>query len=335
MKKGQAVFRTVSGMYYPDTCEGLQKAADKNEVVLNAFVNGDYPGIPFPGNTLPGVQSVGYWNSLQEQKWGLPWHRNEGIEITFLENGALHFFIGKQRYELKPNTLTITRPWQPHKVGDPNIGLCKLHWIILDVGVRRPHQPWQWPEWLLLSPAEKEELTVFLSHNEAPVWENMQDIQAEFHEIGDIILRQEPSGSFTFMTLTLNELLYKLLTLLKRRQPSLKKRLTSKTRNVELFLEEIEHDYNRPWTVDSMAKECHLGKTAFIEYFKRITNMTPLQYLNYLRVKKAKMLLKDNEHLSVLDIALECGFSSSQYFASIFKRFTGQTPSDIRKNTGE
>lgn len=330
MKEEQAVFQTGSSTYYPDTCEGLRKAAGRNDVELEAYVHGDYPGTPFPDEVLPSVQTVGYWNSLQEQQWGLPWHRNEGIEITFLENGHLDFFVGNQQKLLVPNTLTITRPWQPHKLGNPTIGLCKLHWVIIDVGVRRPHQQWKWPEWILLSPSEKEELTILLSHNEKPVWENMQAIQQEFHEIGKIICKQHEMESFTFLTLKLNELCYRLLNLLKEIQPPLKKRLTSNSRNLELFLDELETEPEQPWTIESMARECGLGKTAFMEYFKRVTNMTPSQYLNYVRVKKGKKLLENEKTLSILDIAMECGFSSSQYFASIFKKYTGKTPSEVK-----
>ena len=81
-----------------------------------------------------------------------------------------------------------------------------------------------------------------------------------------------------------------------------------------------------------MAAECGLGKTSFMDNFKRVTNMTPFYYLNYIRVKKGRKLLETDHTMSILEVALECGFSSSQYFASIFKRFTGMTPSEIRKN---
>jgi AraC-like DNA-binding protein len=332
MSNRYAVFQTATRNYYPDTCVGLREASSKQEVELKAYIHGDYPGTPFPEGVLLGVQSVGYWNSLQEQKWGLPWHRNEGIELTFLENGHMDFSVGNNKFILEPNALTITRPWQPHKVGNPNIGPCKLHWIILDVGVRRPHQEWLWPDWLQLTKREEKHLTILLSHHEEPVWPLMKSMRPVFQEIGHIITEQSSLDSFTLLKLKLNELFYRLLIELRQIEPPLTKRLTSTMRNVELFLEDLEREPERPWTIEGMARECGLGKTVFMENFKRITNMTPTHYLNYLRVKKSKKLLESRSEFSVLDIAMECGFSSSQYFASIFKRFTGMTPSDIRKN---
>ena len=183
MNNTPAVFSYDRGFFWADTCEGLRTAASRKEVELEALARGEYPGKQLEETALPGVRTVGYWNSQQEQSWGLPIHRNEGIELTFLENGSLDFSVQESRYLLKPNTLTITRPWQPHQVGNPNIGPCKLHWVILDVGVRRPHQEWAWPDWLLLDEGEKRRLTILLSHNEQPVLQAMDPLKSCFQEI--------------------------------------------------------------------------------------------------------------------------------------------------------
>ena len=110
-------------------------------------------GAKAPPHTLPGVKSLGFWDADHRQDWGLDWHRNEGIELTLLESGRLPFSVDGQDLDLKPGDLTITRPWQLHRVGRPHVTACRLHFLILDVGVRRPHQRWKWPPWLVLSPA--------------------------------------------------------------------------------------------------------------------------------------------------------------------------------------
>ena len=46
--------------------------------------------------------------------------------------------------------------------------------------------------------------------------------------------------------------------------------------------------------------------------------MTPTQYLNHLRLEQAARMLKNNEQKSITEIALQCGFYSSQYFATVF-----------------
>jgi hypothetical protein len=57
------------------------------------------------------------------------------------------------------------------------MGPNHLHWLIIDVGVRRPNQDWKWPRWLLLSAAELAELAEKLRHNEDPVWQTSADVR--------------------------------------------------------------------------------------------------------------------------------------------------------------
>jgi AraC family transcriptional regulator, 4-hydroxyphenylacetate 3-monooxygenase operon regulatory protein len=82
---------------------------------------------------LPGVCLVGFWDAERDQQWGLDWHRNEGIEMTFLEAGTLSYADGSLEHRLVPGNLTIARPWQPHRVGDPRIAASRYHFLIIDV----------------------------------------------------------------------------------------------------------------------------------------------------------------------------------------------------------
>ena len=52
-------------------------------------------------------------------------------------------------------------------------------------------------------------------------------------------------------------------------------------------------------------------------------------YLNDFRIGKAKAMMVD-PRLNVKDIDIACGYSDSNYFARVFKRITGQTPSEYR-----
>jgi AraC family L-rhamnose operon regulatory protein RhaS len=62
--------------------------------------------------------------------------------------------------------------------------------------------------------------------------------------------------------------------------------------------------------------------------------MTPMQYLNDCRLDLASRFLRKSPGQSVLDIALACGFSSSQYFATVFTRRYGVSPSRFREALG-
>ena len=82
------------------------------------------------------------------------------LYLLFLATGAMSFTVDLRRYDLFAGSLTITRPWQLHKLGHPNIGPGRLYWLILDVGVRRPNQEWRWPNWVMLQREDLLELGV-------------------------------------------------------------------------------------------------------------------------------------------------------------------------------
>lgn len=71
-----------------------------------------------------------------------------------------------------------------------------------------------------------------------------------------------------------------------------------------------------------------------IDYFNRIflshTGFTVMAYVNYMRIKKATVLLRSTD-MSVLDIALEVGYDSHEGFIKAFKKVYGVTPNEYRR----
>jgi AraC family L-rhamnose operon regulatory protein RhaS len=287
-----------------------------------------------PARTLPGVKSIGFWDAPSDQSWGLPWHRNEGLEITLVETGTLGFAVKGEEHLLQPGDLTITRPWQPHCVGNPHVGAGRLHCLILDVAVRQPHQPWKWPRWVVLTEADREELTTMFRHNEQPVWHVGSTIRGCFQRIGQSVQSDNNGSNCSLLTIQLNELLVLLLDMFRRGSISLDATLSGSERTVSLFLADLrEHveDLARPWTVRLMARHCGLGTTRFIYHCRQLTNLTPLQYLNQQRTRAAAQMLTSDPHRSVTAVAMACGFSSSQHFATVFRRCHGLSPKAYRE----
>ena len=325
------IYQEQGKTYHVDSCAPLIDAVKHGDLELAALGRSSYPGDQIPDQVLPGLRSVGYWDAMQEQQWGLPWHRNEGIELSFLETGRMAFSIEEKELFLDPGSLAITRPWQPHKLGQPNIGIGRLHWIIIDVGVRQPHQEWNWPDWFIMMPEDLTELTAFLRENEQPVWPASKEIRDCFRQIGETVKDHKSPSRLAVYT---NELFLHLLELFREQKVSLNKSLTDAQRSVELFLDSLRGSITEEWTVDSMADCCGLGVTRFTHYCRRITNLTPQYYLNKLRLDVATQMLKNSPEKSITDIAFDCGFSSSQYFATAFKKQHQVSPSHYRKQQG-
>jgi AraC-like DNA-binding protein len=322
-------FLSDTEVFHADTCEPLREAVARKELSFDALARGTYPGRRLAAKSLPNIMSVGYWDARHDQRWGLDWHRNEGIEITYLARGKVPFAVDYIDYPLSRGNLTVTRPWQLHRVGNPNVSACRLHWVILDLGIRRPHQEWVWPDWLVISKPDMRELTRLLQHNEQPVWRADARMERCFENIGSSL--DSPSSQESKLRLHLNQLFLELLDLLRKQNLELDKTLSSRRRSVELFLRSLSNQAKIPWTLESMAEQCGLGRSRFTHYCYELTNMSPLEYLNRCRIEQACRLLSTHREKTVTDIAFECGFSSSQYFATVFRRYRGVAPNLFRK----
>src|SRR6478609_2518297 len=94
-----------------------------------------------------------------------------------------------------------------------------------------------------------------------------------------------------------------------------------------LIRDEILHQR----TVEEMATLVGLGTTLFNDTVKSYSGFSPVSYLINIRISEAIKLLKKSD-ISLTDIALDTGFYSSQHFSTTFKKLTGYTPSQFRKN---
>ena len=327
------VFQDQEQVYYADSCEPLKEAAERGDLWLRGWGRGNYPGRPLPTGTIPELRSVGVWDASKPQSWGLDTHCNEGIELTYVARGATPFEVDGRTWPLRQGDLTITRPWQFHRVGDPHIGSSRLIWLILDVGVRRPNQPWQWPDWLVCEPADLDALTTLLRHNEQPVWVASPQIARCFAQLDELLVEETPHALPAKLALRTNDLLLAILEMLQERHIALDAHLATSQRTVAMFLAELPRYAEKSWTLDSMAAQCGLSRSQFADYCKQITNMTPIAYLNSCRVKEAARLLRERPSLSITEAAFASGFNSSQYFATVFKAHTGQTPQRYRQES--
>ena len=331
VQNSRPVYREAGHIYRADNCRPLIEASKAGHVTLFGVGRSGYPGRRLGTEQLPGLRSAGYWNAGPGQTWGLPLHRNEGIEISFVADGQTAVEIDGRGRMLSHDEFMITRPWQPHQIGNPNVGSCRLIWMIVDVGVRRPHQAWNWPDWVVLDPVDRAFLTRCLRQNEQFIWRGSSEIRRCFLSIAQTVEMKASSTCISWLAVRINELLLAILDAFRERKIALRQTLTSAERTVRLFLQELEVALDRPWPLESMAESCHLGVTQFAHYFRAETNMTPSKYLNHARIRKACTMLVSQPETSITEIGSACGFSSSQYFTNVFRQQMQCAPREYRK----
>jgi AraC-like DNA-binding protein len=97
-------------------------------------------------------------------------------------------------------------------------------------------------------------------------------------------------------------------------------------------LRHIDSNLDSDISVDALALIAGLSRHYFVRAFKSVAGTTPHQYVLERRIERAKTLLTDSG-LSITQIAIEVGFANSSYFASMFKRIVGVSPTVYRSST--
>jgi AraC-like DNA-binding protein len=92
----------------------------------------------------------------------------------------------------------------------------------------------------------------------------------------------------------------------------------------------IEEHSAEPLTVTSVAEKFFVTPSYFAHFFKKKSGKSVIQYLNEVRILKARLLL-EQEDIAVSEIALQVGFDDINYFSRKFKQIVGQTPTDYKR----
>lgn len=92
----------------------------------------------------------------------------------------------------------------------------------------------------------------------------------------------------------------------------------------------MQMEYQNDHPVSYYAKTANLSVSRFIRKFKSTMNISPLKYVEKIRMDKSKELLTDTD-LTIYEISEVVGYNDPFYFSKVFKRNTGLSPSAYRK----
>lgn len=93
----------------------------------------------------------------------------------------------------------------------------------------------------------------------------------------------------------------------------------------------MEEHLQRDAKSEDLAALAGLSPARFHVHFKRITGSSPKDHLQRLRIEQAARRLWEAPDLTITEVAHEFGFSSSQYFATVFRRYLGVSPGRHRE----
>jgi AraC-like DNA-binding protein len=92
----------------------------------------------------------------------------------------------------------------------------------------------------------------------------------------------------------------------------------------------LRQHLHEPVGIADLVRHVGFSRARMFDMFKAQTGLTPNDYLQRMRIEKAQEQLRQTK-LSVTEIGLAVGFSSGQYFSTVFARYTGVSPTRFRK----
>jgi AraC family L-rhamnose operon regulatory protein RhaS len=261
-------------------------------------------------------------------------HKNQGMEITYVEKGVMEWMVKGRPEKVEAGSVFYTLPWQVHgslRSKEPD----NLVWHILfhlEKDYSTPHAHWQFRKNLGFTQEESKLLSTTLSSSKQhcfPATTTMRSLMPA--------LIAELQSTRELRDVLAITLLRALLVELKRIVNSEVTDIASYTRSeqrVQELITLLSSDCGQQWTLTTMAGHCGIRRTQLCKIFHKLTGSTPMEFLSRIRVEHAKTLLRRSD-TKIIDVAFECGYSSSQYFANSFKQATGVTPSVYRKGSGK
>ncbi len=108
------------------------------------------------------------------------------------------------------------------------------------------------------------------------------------------------------------------------------KRVSKEYLKLEKSIIYIENNLSQKLQTEHLAKMCYMGETQYRKLFKKEFGISPVKYINKLRINRAVSMLYSG-YYSISEISELCGFSDQKYFNRIFKSETGRAPAKYKK----
>ena len=250
---------------------------------------------------------------------------SEGLCVFYIHEGKFEWRLNEQQCCLFPGDVAIILPGQKFGSEKGILELGTIYWIEIKIRFKK-NGDLLLDNWSALSNAESTAIGKLLQLNSSPVLSKLTETGRILSSISYEIHHLE-LGYLTRINHLIDELLITITRHLTRQNNT-----SRDFPKMFLKLEEsLRKDLSHQWAVEEMAAIAGMGTTLFNEKVKNFTGFTPINYLINIRISEAIRLLKKKD-ISITDIALDTGFYSSQHFSTTFKKLTGYTPSQFRKN---
>ncbi len=290
---------------------------------MNSFVY--HTGAP-ELHPFPHIKMMGCGIVTDSSRHALPIHRNPGIEICLLVKGRFEWTIEGSRYVMYPGDCTFTMPWQEHGGTQGIMDIGQLLWIIIKPGSFSTDGRLRLGKWSSLPSDQQAWIGKTLVNAPRPYFTASRYLKLLYEE-----LISEMRGKSAWRKSRVNRLLDELLCLVTSEAES-STLVRKNTFDIGQLKSRISANIARCWTLNDLEKLSGYGKSMLNQLVRAQTGYSSMGLVTCLRIEKAKELLSETEK-PMGEIALECGFTNSQQFSAVFRKYSGRTPSQYRNSS--
>ncbi len=268
---------------------------------------------------LPEMPAVSWVHINRAHELGP--HTHPGYEIVYVVRGTMDNWVGERRYRVDAGHVFVTPPASLHGAVDsvlnPNEH-CLVHCVFPKLGAALPGLGLEETEALRrdltaigaavfpCSPRIKDLIAIIMDEHRAPGPYAHVVVRAALHELLVGVVRDSR----------------------KHRRLQGPAPVDPKIRGALAWIDAHLPD---DISFDGLARRFGHSPTHFRRLFLKEVGQTPNDFLMRKRVERAKERFID-QRAAITDVALDLGFSSSQYFATVFKKYAGMTPKAYRRS---
>jgi len=229
-------------------------------------------------------------------------HAHKCYEIYYLMSGEKSYFIEDNVYPLLPGDFALISGYVLHKTNGKNFERILLNFDYEDLPLNlRDTVDTCFAKVVTHTPAKSRQYIEML----------LRRMQQEFNENGHTPLL---TAQFTCLVMEIAKF------------AATKVEVTdAATRQILEIVRYVNDNFSEELTVEKLAERAFLSRSHFCRQFKKVTGFSPIEYIHSMRLRSAENLL-ENSDLSITEIALQSGFSGSNYFGNLFRRYRGMSP---------
>lgn len=270
---------------------------------------------------MPEVSCIGVYEMTRAERYPDFERHPRELELVFVKRGDFRYPVAGKEYHVRAGEILLIRPGESHGGAGHILERCVHYWMKFRVKKATA-------SFLFLEQPQARLLLHALEHLPGRQFKAATGAGELFEDIVELIRAR--SGPLQRLAIATRIATWLTLLVESAQKPS-QNQISEEVQAAAKLIRGNPSDY---FDVDAFSEQHGVSASRFRRAFRNELGVPVHDFQLETRVEEAKRMLTTNQR-TVTEIAFALGFSSSQYFSTVFKRYTTQTPSEFRQISAE